>query len=47
MKLGVMAVIYVGINSLHRPQLAEGHNGVKSNMATISLHTCYFINYTT
>ena len=44
----MMEDIYVDINSLSRPQLTEGHKGVKSKMATkmatISLHTCFFQN---
>ena len=47
----MMEGIYVDINLLHRIQLAEGHKRVRSKMATkmatISLNTCYLINYTT
>ena len=44
MKLGMMEDIYID-------NLIEGHEGVKSKMATkmatISLHTWYVSNYTT
>ena len=33
-KLGMVKVLCRGINFLYIPQLAEGHKGVKSKMAT-------------